>query len=380
MLNIRRLIVWVPIAIVFAWWLARSPAQLVEVASVWRGPLLVRVTTNGKVEPIEDVEVRARLDGRIEEIPEPGAWVEEGEVVLRIDASAVSAGLAAARSERLAAQESLRSARDELAVIQERAATDQRLFEQGATTRGRNAESQAALNEARARVEFLEREVPLRVASLDLRIQELSTQEESAVVRAAFSGTVYRTERRLGEMLRVGDPVLRLADLSQLRVRANIDQVDLGRVKAGQSVRITSNAYPNQSWSAFVSEVIPHVVVRESRSISEGIARVEPPTAGLVPGMNVDVEIVVDEASDALQIPAEAIFTENGGTFVYLVTDSWVRGSRAYRTPVTLGRATVASLEVVAGLQPDDIVAVGPVGDLADGGRVEVRSGERAER
>jgi hypothetical protein len=55
--------------------------------------------------------------------------------------------------------------------------------------------------------------------------------------------------------------------------------------------------------------VIPHVVVRESRSISEGLARVEPPTEGLVPGMSVDVEIVVAEAERALQIPAEAVFT-----------------------------------------------------------------------
>jgi HlyD family secretion protein len=214
----------------------------------------------------------------------------------------------------------------------------------------------------------LEEEVPLRVASLDLRIEELEAQQASAEVRAPFDGTVYRTVRRNGQAVQVGDPILWMADLERLRVRANIDQVDLGRVKAGQRVRITSNAFPDRSWSGLVSEVIPHVVVRESRSISESLARVEPPTEGLVPGMNVDVEIVVAESARALQVPAEAVFREDGTPFVFRIQ----RG-RAYRSPVTLGLETVTAVEVVEGLEPEDRVVVGPLRGIEDGDRVEAR-------
>jgi HlyD family secretion protein len=151
-------------------------------------------------------------------------------------------------------------------------------------------------------------------------------------------------------------------------VRANIDQVDLGRVKAGQRVRITSNAFPDRNWAGLVSEVVPHVVVRESRSISEGLARVEPPTEGLVPGMSIDVEIVVAESASALQVPAEAVFTANGTPFVYRIQSGCAR-----RAPVTLGLETVTAVEVVEGLEPEDRVVLGPLNGLEDGDRVEAQ-------
>jgi HlyD family secretion protein len=363
-----RLLIGIALAIVFLGWLTCSPAVQVTATRVQESPLTERVITNGKVEPIEEVEVRARLDGRIVEIPEPGTRVAEGEVALRIAAGPVSAELAKARSERLTAKESLRESRATLARIRVRAAADSKLFEEGAITEEHHAESVATLRDARARVAFLEEEVPLRVSSLELRIEELEAQLASAEVRAPFDGTVYRTVRRNGQAVQVGDPILWMADLERLRVRANIDQVDLGRVKAGQRVRITSNAFPDRSWSGLVSEVIPHVVVRESRSISESLARVEPPTEGLVPGMNVDVEIVVAESARALQVPAEAVFREDGTPFVFRIQ----RG-RARRSPITLGLETVTAVEVVEGLEPEDRVVVGPLRGIEDGDRVEAR-------
>jgi HlyD family secretion protein len=364
----RRVLIGIALGILLLWWLTCKPAVQVTATRAREGPLAARVITNGKVEPIEEAEVRARLDGRIVDIPEPGTRVAEGEVALRIDAGPVSAELAKARSERLAAKESLREARAALARIRERAAADRQLFEQGAITREHHGETAATLRDARARVVFLEEEVPLRVVSLDLRIEELEAQHASAEMRAPFDGTVYRTVRRKGQAVQVGDPILWIADLERLRVRANIDQVDLGRVKSGQRVRITSNAFPERSWSGLVSEVIPHVVVRESRSISEGLARVEPPTEGLVPGMSVDVEIVVAESLSALHVPAEAVFTANGAPFVFRI-----KRGRARKSPVTLGLETVTAVEVVEGLEPEDRVVVGPLRGLEDGDRVDAR-------
>lgn len=369
MITDRRLIVAAAVAAVLllAWW-KHTPALPVDATNVSRGPLALLVTTNGKVEPVEDAEVRARLDGRIVQIPDPGTKVAKGDVILRIDSGPVAAELAKAQGERLSILEKLRDARSKLAQQKERAATDQKLFEQGALTSETNAASQAALHDARARVEFLERETPLRVDSLDLRIREYQDQLGSAEVHAPFAGTVYRTEQRKGAMVHVGDPILWVADLGHLRVRTNIDQVDLGRVHAGQKVTISANAFPNRTWAGTVTEVIPHVVVRQSRSISEGLAEVTPPTDGLVPGMSVDVDVVVTRAPDALHIPAQAVVHSDGQPYVYRLA-----GNRARRTPVKLGLETVNEVEVVAGLSDGDHVVVSPLRDLHDGERVEAR-------
>lgn len=358
-------------------WCARTPALPVEVAQPQRAPLRVEVNTNGTVEPLPESELRvhARLAARVIEIPEPGTRVAVGDVVLQLDDDAVSAELAAARGEKLAAAEDLRAARRSLERVRSGAATDDDLFEEGALTAQRHAESRSQLDEAREHLENLEREVPLRIAALDLRLAELEEQFAGTRVLAPFAGTVYRTEVKPGEITTQGAPVLWLADLTRLRVRANVDQVDLGRVAPGQTVRISSNAFADREWRAVVSEIVPHVVVKENRSVSESLALVEPPTDGLVPGMTVDVDIVVSDVANALQVPATAVHRDGGATYVYVVA-----GGRAHRTPVELGLQGVAAVEIAEGLDADAEVVVGHADDLADGARVEPRSRDVAAR
>lgn len=345
----------------------RGTEPVVRVAEVQSAPLRVVVSTNGKVEPIEDAEVRARLDGRVVEILDPGSSVARGAPLLRIDAAPISAQLATAQSERLAAQEALRAGRNDLDLARRRFETDRGLFEQGAITRQRFDESQAAYRDAAARAASVEREVPLRVDSLDLRIRELSEQQRAAQMIAPVSGTVYRTDAKKGQTVRVGDPLLAIADLGHLRVRANVDQVDLGRVRPGARVSITSNAYPGRTFSGHVSEVIPNVVVKESRAVSEALAVVDPPMDGLVPGMTVDLEIAVAESPDALQVPADAVVRRGEQTLVFKLD-----GNRVRATPVRLGLSSVTAAQILEGLSPGDQVVVGGAQGLEDGALVDV--------
>lgn len=346
----------------------RAAEPVVRVAEVRSAPLRVVVSTNGKVEPIEDAEVRARLDGRVVEIPDPGTRVERGAPLLRIDAAAAGAQLATAQSDRLAAQEALRAGRNDLELARQRFETDRELFRQGAITRQRFDESESSYRDAAARAASLSREVPLRLDALDLRIRELSEQQRAAQTASPVSGTVYRTDAKKGQMVRAGDPLLAIADLAHLRVRANVDQVDLGRVGPGARVHVTSNAYPGRSFAGRVSEVVPSVVVKESRAVSETLAVLDPPTGGLVPGMTVDLEIIVAESPDTLQVPADAVVRRGSETLVFKVD-----GSRVRATPVRVGLSSVTAAQVLEGLAAGDLVVVGGDQGLEDGARVEVR-------
>ena len=352
----------------------RRPRFEVPATQARRAPLRVQVSTNGTVEPVDDVQVRARLDGRIVEIPEEGGRrVQAGEEIVRFDAAPVTAELAAAESERLAALEALRAARAKAAQVRERAGADTRLYQQNALTRDAYDASQLALRDAEAQLAHQEREVPLRVASLELRIKELTAQRDAAVVRAPVAGTLYHIEAKRDQMVRVGDPLLRLGDLDHLRVRANVDQVDLGRVQPNQRIVVTANAFPGRSWNGVIKELVPHVVFKESRSVAEGLAPLEPPTDGLVPGMVVDVEIIVAEAPNALQVPAQAVLYKDGQPFVYRVD-----GNRVRATPVQLGLTSVAAAEITSGLADDAVVVTVPPDGLEDDMVVEVRRNDAA--
>ena len=352
------------VLVVLLGWFARTPSIDVDVALVRSGPLTVRVATNGVIEPIEKSEVRARLDGRVLEIPKAGAELRAGDLLLKLDAGPTAAELASAESSRLLAVDSLREARGKLRRAERRADHDRRLFGDQAITQERLDETLADHAEARARVRFLEAEVPLRTAALDLRIAELRAQRDGAEVRASFDGTVYKTSARPGERVRSGDAVVWFADLTRPRVRANVDQVDLGRVRIGQVVQITSNAYPDRTRSAEIEQLIPNVVKKQSRFVAEALAPVAAPATGLLPGMGVDVEIAVDAVPDALQIPSDALLRDGEGSFVYRVDGDRVRVRR-----VLVGRSTVGSVEVVEGLAAGDQVVVGPF-SLRDGERV----------
>jgi HlyD family secretion protein len=355
-------------------WCTRNPRPEVQAVPVQRAPLRVQVATNGVVEPIDDIEIRARLDGLIVSIPDDaGQEVQAGDEIVRVDAGPVTGELAAASAERLAALEALRAARAAAEQALARAATDATLFTQGALTRQAHETSRAALREAEAQLAYQEHDVPLRVASLDLRVKELEAQREATVVRAPFAGTIYKVQAKRGEKVRLGDPLLWLADLGHLRVRANVDQVDLGRVQPQQRIVVTANAFPGRSWSGTITELVPHVVVKESRSVSEGLAGLEPPTDGLVPGMTVDVDIIVAEAPNALQVPAEAVVYLEGKPLVYVVD-----GNRVRSVAVQLGLSSVSAAEVTQGLDEGALVVVSPGAGLTDGMRVDVRRTDAA--
>jgi len=354
------------VAVLLLLWSNRRPAQAVQGTEVRRGGLLVAVTTNGKIEPVDDVEIRSRLEGRVVEIVDPATTVAAGDVVARLDGGLAAAALATAESDERAAEEELRAARDGLAVAKDRLAVDQRLEREGALTRERVTQSLAEVRADEAKLAFLERDVPLRVAGLGQRIQELTAQRDAATVTAPIAGTVYRTQAKKGEMMRVGDPLLWIADLAHLRVRANVDQVDLGRVESGQKIRITSNAFPARDWSGHVTEITPHVEMRENRAVAESLADIDSDPQGLVPGMTVDVEIAVSDSRDVLQVSADAIVGDQQQPFVFRID-----GSRIRRMPVKIGRSTPSVVEILDGLAVGDRVVVSPRPDLVDGARVE---------
>jgi len=362
----------VALALLLPLWWARNPAPVVQAAVAERAPLVIEVSTNGTVEPIDDFEARARVDARIVDIPDAGKKVREGEEVVRLDVGVLPAELETARSERLASLESLRAARDALARAQQNFATDKELYDGRALTESRYKESKALLREAEAKAESLELEVPLRVASLDLRIAELERKQEAAVVRAPFDGTVYKTAAKEGQMMEVGDPLLWMADLDRLRIRTNVDQVDLGKVQEGQPIRVFSNAHPGRVWNGKVTEIIPHVEIKQNRAVAEALAGVEPPVAGLVPGMNVDVDVIVAQADSVLQVPAAAVASDGKrGPFVYKIDRDRIRVA-----PVKLGLTSITAVEIKGGLEAGDRVVRGPLTDLQDGMRIEIREND----
>ncbi len=118
-------------------------------------------------------------------------------------------------------------------------------------------------------------------------------------VRAPFDGTVYFLPARAGAYVSVGDLLLQEADLSQLQVRAFVDEPEIGRLALGQTVKITWDALPGHTWQGTVTTLPSTVVNRGSRVVGEILCTVDNSERLLLPNVDVNTTIIASSKQDA---------------------------------------------------------------------------------
>ncbi len=381
----------------------RGPAPQVQIVSVTREDLTASITGNGKVEPISPTVARAQFPTFVADVKTTeGQSIHKGQLILTLDAADVRAQLSQARADLLAAQTDLRNAHaggppDEVAQLQgnlhnaetqvaslER--TQQALAQlvtKGAATQEEVAQNQTALATAQANLQIyqqkkaaLEQRSSVNVDGASLRVKQqqdlLAALEEkvrSATVIAPVDGTLYSLPVHKGDFVKLGDVLAEMADLRHVRVRAFVDEPDLGSLGQNQGVQVLWDAMPNRIWNGKVEQVPKQVVARGSRSVGEVLCSVDNDKIELLPNVNVEVRILVHEQRGVLVISRSAVRYDQGQHFV-LAYD----GDAVHRRDIKVGVAGADKYEVLAGLAQGDKVALPGDVDLRDG--MKVRAAE----
>ena len=360
----------------------RGPAPQVQIVSVTREDLTASITGNGKVEPISPTVARAQFPTFVADVKTTeGQSIHKGQLILTLDAADVRAQLSQARADLLAAQTELRNAHaggppDEVAQLQGNL--------QNAETQVASLErTQQALATARANLQIyqqkkaaLEQRASVNVDSASLRVKQqqdlvaaLEEKVRSATVIAPADGTLYSLPVHKGDFVKLGDVLAEMADLHHVRVRAFVDEPDLGSLGQNQGVQVLWDAMPNRIWNGKVEQVPKQVVARGSRSVGEVLCSVDNDKVELLPNVNVEVRILVHEQRAVLVIPRGAVRYDQGQHFV-LAYD----GDAVHRRDIKVGVAGADKYEVLAGLAQGDKVALPGDVDLRDG--MKVRAAE----
>jgi multidrug efflux pump subunit AcrA (membrane-fusion protein) len=383
----------------------RGPAPQVQIVSITREDLSASITGNGKVEPISATVARAQFPTFVADIKATeGQSVRKGQLILTLDVADVRAQLSQARADLLAAQTELRNGRaggppDEVAQLQgnlqnaetqvaslER--TQQALVQlvaKGAATQDEVAQSQTSLATARANLQILqqkkaalEQRASVTVEGAGLRVKQqqdlvaaLEEKVRSATVIAPADGTLYALPVRKGDFVKLGDVLAEMADLRHVRVRAFVDEPDLGSLAQNQDVQVLWDAMPNRVWNGKVEQVPKQVVARGSRSVGEVLCSVDNDKVELLPNVNVEVRILVHQRHDVLVIPRGAVRYDQGQHFV-LAYD----GDAVHRRDIKVGVASADKYEVLSGLVQGDKVALPGDVDLRDGMKVRATEGK----
>lgn len=374
----------------------RDAIPTVRIVRPSRTTLIDNITSNGKIEPIEPHIFRAELDSSVTRtIAKEGQQVRRGQAILILDTNQLQADLTMMRNQLLEAQEGLRDARAggepdqkaqlagdireaqaEVDRLKKRQEALEKLLANHASTPDEVSQNATYLERARTTLDVLqkrqrdfadrvtvqEQRFTLRVQEVQERIRLLEDRLHSATVTSPINGTLYSFPLSEGGFVRVGEVMAEVADLHKVRLRAFIDESDLGQLKLNQSVKITWEAMPDRTWTGKTEQIPQQVIARGTRSIGEVLCSVDNEKLELLPNVNVDVQILVQQKNDALAVPRGVVRTEQGKHFV-LVLD----GERLRRREVVLGMADPTRYEIVSGLGEDDQVALSSNLDLHDG-------------
>lgn len=408
----NRILIFLALALIAAFVLVRlsgrQPVAKVAVVTPARENLAASISSNGKVEPISPSVMRAQIATFVEKVYVlEGQSVKKGQRIMDLDVKDAASQLADARSKLLRAQEDLRAARaggrsDDAARVagdlaKARAQRDrlarenealQRLFAQQAATRDELAANEVELSRAQAEFDKtsaakheFDRQAKLDAERTALQVDQLknaaaSLEEKARTGRitASGDGTLYSLPVQAGSYVRVGDLLAEMADLRQVRVRAFIDEPELGALEPGESVKITWDALPNRSWEGRTTVIPKQVVARGTRSVGELLCAVNNEKIELLPNINVNVRINAKERFHVLAVPRGAVELQGGNRYVYVVKENSlsVVNKRLERRLVVVGIASATSYEIVSGLQEGEVVALPGDVDLKDGMTVQV--------
>ncbi|HEY6128948.1 MAG TPA: efflux RND transporter periplasmic adaptor subunit [Candidatus Acidoferrum sp.] len=392
----------------------RQPVVKLAAVMPARENIVSSVSSNGKVEPISPFIVRAQLDTFVERVAVlEGQQVKKGQLLLELNVKDAAALLAQARARLLKVQDDFRAASsggrtDEAArvsgdlakAIAERDRLQrnhdalQRLLAQQAATKDELASNELELAKAEAEVtrfaaakQEFDRGLHLDSARGSLQVQQaqnevaaLEAKVRDGHITAPADGTLYSLPIRQGDFVKAGDLLAEMADLHKVRVRAFVDEPEIGSLRPNEPVRITWDALPERTWDG-ETEIIPkQVVPRGTRSVGELLCSVNNDKLELLPNVNVSVRIHSEQRTNVLVIPRGTVASENGKRYVFVVKNSGLGVGKKVleKREIQLGIADSVHYEVIGGLDAKDLIALPGDVELTDGMRVKIIRTESA--
>ncbi|HKI27796.1 MAG TPA: efflux RND transporter periplasmic adaptor subunit [Candidatus Sulfotelmatobacter sp.] len=357
----------------------------VRATEVQRGPIRSLVSTNGKVEPVQNFEAHAPIATTVKRLLiKEGDHVRKGQLLLQLDDADIHAQATRAQAQVKAAQaneSALQTGGTQEEVltlnaqlVKARAARDtaqrnldamRRLTQEGAASAGELRQAEDAMQRAQADLTLLEQKKTERYSNPETaRIEAQAAEAQAAYdaaedslskssVRASFDGMVYSLPVKEGAFVQAGDLLLQEADLSHVLVRAFVDEPDIGRLQPGQKVEVTWDAVPGRTWTGTVSTVPSTVKLHGNRNIGEATCDIDNHDLRLLPNINVGVTIVIAEHSNVLTLQRDALHSDDSKPYVFRIVDNQLQ-----RQPVEISLQNLTRVEITAGLAEGSVVAL----------------------
>lgn len=360
-----------------------------------KGDLVRVVSAPGQVEARTKVQVSSQVSARIVELPyKGGEKVKKGDLLVRMDDRDLKAALDAANADMMAEKSRLEGTRAQLANLQ--------------VELGRKKELYSTKDIAKSELDQVETQVAQMLAnvaasehgidSARARIVRAERDLENTTIRVGFDGTVTKVSAEVGELVMIGtlnnasSVIMEVADLSNMLVRAKVDESNIAPIEINQKARVYVNAFRNLDFEGVVQRVVPQMQIdRDGTKYFEvEVLLAVREGAALKTGMTANVDIQVQTITDAIKVPSQAIVdraidelpkavvdgsshldrAKKFARVVYKVVDG-----KAVSVPVSVGASDLTTTIILAGLSADEEIVTGPAKAL-----INLKDGQKLAR
>jgi len=370
--------------------------SLVWVDTVKRGPMIRQVHGPGTLVPVDIRWIAARTQGRVERIVLlPGATVEADSVIMVLSnpdvtqaavdtASQLKAGEAELSNLKVTVQRDVLQSESEAATAKAQyeqarlqAEVDEQLFKDGLVAELELKKSQVTAEQAdtlnsiaQKRFAFAKDSVVPQLAVKQAEVDRLRDQAklkqaeaDALSVRAGMRGILQVVPVEVGAQVQPGTNLCRVADPTRLKAEIQIAETQAKDVLIGQSAQIDTR---NGIADGRVSRIAPSV---QNGTVTVEVALPGELPKGARPDLSVDGVVELEHLDDVVYVGRPAFGQEHSTTGIFVLDSD---GVYATRTQVQLGRSSVNTIEVVAGLQPGDRVILSDMSQWDSHDRVKL--------
>jgi macrolide-specific efflux system membrane fusion protein len=339
----------------------KNSAVAEQIATPTRGTIEQVVTSQGKLEPKEYVDVGAQVSGQLKKLyVDIGNNVKNGDVIADIDDKIYQSKVEADQAGLKTLQAQLNEQLAQIVYSQEQYDRNQRLMKSKAVSQQVLEDSQTTLKVAKARADSYKAQIEQANSSLKADIANLGYTK----IYAPMDGTIVSQTAREGQTLNANQSapvIVQVANLDTMTVRAQVAEADVLSLKPDMPVYFTVLGNQKRKWQGKVRQILPTPEVINDVVLYDVLVDADNTDHQLMTGMTTQMSFVMGHADNALLIPVEALIKPlpdkndaTGDAYLVHVKEGDIKTNKV----IHIGLTTRTQAEVTSGLNETDQLIV----------------------
>lgn len=324
--------IWIPILIILIgvgiyFFYPKPKEEPVQLTEVKIGGIKSAISTSGTLEGTDSADLKFKISGKLNYIGvKEGQRVNKGTLIASLDTRDLQNTLQQSYNTFVAKEATAKKIEDEV---------KDHSSDENFTQKEKRKAAQTARDNAYDDIKAAQRAL------------------EDAYLYAPISGVVTKADPNPGQIVAVTDVIAQIVDETEYVFEAEVDESDVGAVKVGQKVIVTLNSYPDKTFEATVSKIMPSTQTTDSGATVVIVKlALGKPEINFVQGLNGQSDIITSEVFGVMTIPVEALMDSD---------EVYVKKGQSYeKVKVETGLRSAISVEINSGLKPDQTIVTNP--------------------